>query len=55
MSRSRSVVIRSLVILNEAAGGVKDLKHRSGVQQRFVPSRFFTVAQNDSERALRIT
>ena len=55
MSRSRSVVIRSLVILNEAAGGVKDLKHRSGVQQRFVPSRFFTVAQNDSERALRMT
>ena len=47
MSRSRSVVIRSLVILNEAAGGVKDLKHRSGVQQRFVPSRFFTVAPLD--------
>ncbi len=67
MSRSRSVVILNradschleqcliLVTIDGAGGGVKDLEHRSGVQQRFVPSRFFTVAQNDSERALRMT
>ena len=41
MSRSRSVVIRSLVILNAAVGGVKDLEHQ-----------ILRFAQNDSEDSL---